>query len=49
MGNLPLADPTLAKQVWDSMPNASTRRVARKLHQAGASISHMPWPGGGTR
>src|SRR5258705_5640579 len=41
MANLPLADPTLAKQVWESMPNASTRRVARKLRQAGASISHM--------
>jgi poly-gamma-glutamate capsule biosynthesis protein CapA/YwtB (metallophosphatase superfamily) len=41
MADLPLADPTLAKQVWDSMPNASTRRVARKLRQAGASISHM--------
>ena len=41
MANLPLTDPTLAKQVWDSMPNASTRRVARKLRQAGASISHM--------
>ena len=41
MGNLPLADPTLAKQVWDSMHNASTRRVARKLRQAGASIRHM--------
>src|SRR5436190_2737379 len=41
MANLPLTDPTLAKQVWESMPNASTRRVARKLRQAGASISHM--------
>jgi hypothetical protein len=41
MDNLPLTDPTLAKQVWESMPNASTRRVARKLRQAGASISHM--------
>jgi hypothetical protein len=41
MTNLPLTDPTLAKQVWESMANPSTRRVARRLRQAGASISHM--------
>src|SRR6266446_877915 len=26
---------------WDSMARASTRRVARKMGQAGAPISHM--------
>jgi len=36
--NLPKA--AVAKQVWQSMANPSTRRVATKLRQAGASISH---------
>jgi hypothetical protein len=26
MANLPLTDPILAKQVWESMPNPSARR-----------------------
>jgi hypothetical protein len=41
MADLPLANPTLAKKVWESMAHPSTRRVATKLRQAGASISHM--------
>jgi hypothetical protein len=33
--------PALARKIWEGMPNASTRRVARKLRQAGGSISHQ--------
>src|SRR6266446_6178579 len=40
MGDLPAANPALARKVWDSMARPSTRRVARKLGQSGASISH---------
>ena len=41
MGQLKTCNPALAKEIWQSMPNPSTRRVARKLRQAGAKISHM--------
>ena len=41
MADLPLINPALAKKVWQSLPDPSTRRVARKLRQAGARISHM--------
>jgi hypothetical protein len=40
MRDLPALTPALAQQVWDAMPNPSTRRVARKLRQAGTAISH---------
>src|SRR5882757_2252817 len=40
MANLPLIDPTLAKQVWEGMSNPSTRRVAQKIRQAGRAVSH---------
>jgi hypothetical protein len=36
-----LTNPTLAKRVWESMANPSTRRVATKLRQAGSTISHQ--------
>jgi hypothetical protein len=41
MGVLPTPNPALARKVWDSMRNPSTRRVATKLRQSGVSISHM--------
>src|SRR6266446_2862297 len=41
MGDLPAPNPALARKVWDSMTRPSTRRVATKLRQSGASISHM--------
>lgn len=40
MRRLPVANPALAKKIWASMPNPSTRRVARKLGQAGLATSH---------
>ena len=40
MAKLPLATPSLARKIWESMPNPSTRRVATKLRQAGGAISH---------
>jgi hypothetical protein len=52
MAHLKTCNPTLAKEVWQSMPNATTRRVARKLSQAGFRISHMTvarWCGQGWR
>jgi hypothetical protein len=33
--------PALAKEVWQATPNASTRRVATRLRQSGARVSHM--------
>jgi hypothetical protein len=41
MHDLPAPNPALARKVWESMPRPSTRRVARKLRQAGISLSHM--------
>ena len=41
MPQLKTCNPAHAKQVWESMPGASTRRVATKLRQSGASVSHM--------
>ena len=41
MAQLKTCNPALAKKVWQSMPNPSTRRVARKLNQAGTTVSHM--------
>jgi hypothetical protein len=41
MGDLSGPNPAQAQKVWASMRNPSTRRVARKLRQSGASISHM--------
>jgi hypothetical protein len=41
MGDLPAPNPALARKVWDSMAHPSTRRVARRLRQSGASISHQ--------
>ena len=41
MSDLPAPNPALARKVWDSMARPSTRRVARKMRQAGAPISHM--------
>jgi hypothetical protein len=41
MAQLKTYTPALAKEVWESMPNPSTRRVARKLRQSGAGVSHM--------
>src|SRR3954466_9217705 len=38
---LPDATPDLARRVWGTMRNPSTRRVATKLRQAGHSVSHM--------
>ena len=33
--------PAVAKRLWETMRIPSTRRVARKLRQAGTSVSHM--------
>jgi hypothetical protein len=41
MVELRIPTPALAKKIWESMPNATTRRVAGKLRQSGFSISHM--------
>jgi hypothetical protein len=41
MADLRIVGPALARRVWEGMRNPSTRRVARKLRQAGASVSHM--------
>ena len=41
MVKLRTPNPAPAKKVWESMLNASTRPVARKLRQAGAGISYM--------
>jgi hypothetical protein len=41
MAQLKTCNPAQAKRVWESMPNASTRRVARRLRQSGVGISHM--------
>ena len=35
------ANPVEARKVWESMARPSTRRVAKKLRQAGAPVSHM--------
>src|SRR5882724_2265061 len=40
MRQLPAVSPTLAPQVWESMSNPSTRRVAQKIRQAGRAVSH---------
>src|SRR3974390_902738 len=40
MAHLKTCNPAQAKRVWESMPNPSTRRVARKLRQAGRPVSH---------
>ena len=41
MPQLKTCTPALAKEVWQATPNASTRRVATKLRQSGARVSHM--------
>jgi hypothetical protein len=41
MADLPLPTPAQARKIWESMQNPSTRRVARKLRQAGLPVSHM--------
>jgi hypothetical protein len=41
MGDLSGPNPAQAQKIWESMRNPSTRRVATKLRQSGASISHM--------
>jgi hypothetical protein len=35
MDDLPLANPILAKKIWESMTHPSTRRVAMRLRQTG--------------
>jgi hypothetical protein len=40
MGDLPAPNPAQARKVWEGMARPSTRRVAKKLRQSGASISH---------
>jgi len=40
MAQLKTCTPALAKQVWQATPKPSTRRVATKLRQSGARISH---------
>jgi hypothetical protein len=49
MAALPLVTPALAKQVWQTMQGPSSRRVARKLSQAGGTISHATVAAGGTK
>jgi hypothetical protein len=52
MADLPLPTPAQARKIWESMQNPSTRRVARKLRQAGLPVSHMTvsrWRGRGWR
>jgi hypothetical protein len=41
MTHLSSVNPALVRKVWETMPNASTRRVSKKLRQSGLSISHM--------
>jgi hypothetical protein len=41
MTHLSSVNPAQARKVWETMPDASSRRVATKLRQAGARISHM--------
>jgi hypothetical protein len=41
MGDLRAPNPALAQKLWDSMARPSTRRVATRLSQSGASISHQ--------
>jgi hypothetical protein len=41
MAQLKTCTPARAKEVWQATPNASTRRVASKLRQSGARVSHM--------
>jgi hypothetical protein len=40
MTHLRSVTPALVRQVWDSMTNPTTRRVARKFRQAGRAVSH---------
>ena len=40
MAQLKTCTPALAKEVWQATPNPSTRRVATRLRQSGARISH---------
>jgi hypothetical protein len=40
MAQLKTCTPALVKEVWQATPNASTRRVATRLRQSGARISH---------
>jgi hypothetical protein len=40
MAQLKTCTPALVKEVWQAMPSPSTRRVASKLRQSGARISH---------
>ena len=35
MAQLKTCNPAMAQAIWQSMPNPSSRRVARKLNQAG--------------
>ena len=37
----PVPTPAEARRIWESTPNPSSRRVARKLSQSGARVSHM--------
>jgi hypothetical protein len=40
MVELPFSSPSQARRVWKGMSHPSCRRVARKISQAGRSVSH---------
>jgi hypothetical protein len=40
MSELPFTSPSQARRIWDAMARPSSRRVARKIRQAGRSVSH---------